>query len=108
MPVDPGVIGPATLSLTSALGLFQGFLPSFAEIAATNPEDNPEMVSKVRMGELGATVLALGVGGIMSALTGSPVPSYVAITSIVILVFMYESALRKRRELPIEEPESAL
>lgn len=105
MAVDPGVIGPATLSLTTALGLFQAFLPSFSEMAKTNPEDNPEMVQDVRMGELAAGVLTLGIGGMMSALTGSPVPSYVAIVAATILVVLYESALRKRRnisEVPLD------
>jgi hypothetical protein len=98
MAVDPAVIGPATLSLTQSIGLFQAFLPSFSEIAKTNPEDNPALVQDVRMGELAAAVLTLGIGGMISALTGSPVPAIVSVISGAVLVVLYESALNRRQE----------
>ncbi len=93
---DPGVIGPAMLSLTQSVALFQTMLPKFSEIRKTNPEDNPELVQDVRMGELAAVLLTLGIGGMTSALTGSSVPSVVAVTSAAGLVLLYESALRAR------------
>ena len=96
---DPGVIGPAMLGMTQSISLFQTMLPKFSEIRKTNPEDNPAMVQDVRMGELAAVLLTLGIGGMTSALTGSSVPSVVAVTSAVGLVMLYESALRARTEV---------
>lgn len=96
---DSGVIGPAMLGMTQSIGLFQTMLPKFSEIRKTNPEDNPELVQDVRMGELAAVLLTLGIGAMTSALTGSAVPSVVAVTSSVGLVMLYESALRARTEV---------
>lgn len=107
MAVEPGVIGPATLSLTAAIGLFQGFLPNYAEIILMDPND-PRTVSDVRMGEVAAGVLTLGVGGILSALTGSSVPTYVAMTATAMMVIMYEVALRKRQHVAEAMPDVSL
>lgn len=96
MPVDPGLIGPASMSLTQSLSLFQGFLPKFAEIRKENPTTNPDFAQDVRMGELAASLLTIGIGATMSALTGSPVPSVIAIISAVGLIMLYESALRSK------------
>lgn len=93
---DPAVIGPATLSMTQSLALFQNFLPSFADISRADPETDVSIVNDVRRGELAAVLMTLGIGAMTSALTESPVPSVVALVTCTGLVLLYESALKAR------------
>lgn len=96
MPVDPHVIGPATLSMTQSLSLFQNFLPSFSDISQADPDRDVGIAQDVRRGELAAVLMTLGIGGMTSALTGSAVPSVVALVTCAGLVMLYESALKAR------------
>jgi|SRR6187397_2901197 hypothetical protein len=97
MPVNPNVIGPATLSMTQSLSLFDSFLPSFRDISKADP-GNEGIVRDVRMGELAAVLMTLGIGGMTSALTGSSVPAVVALVTCGGLVLLYETALRSTGE----------
>lgn len=94
MAVDPGIFGPASLGMTQAIAQFQTFLPSFTEIRKADPNEDAAMVQDVRMGELAAVLLTLGIGGMVSSLTGSPVPAVVSAVTCFGLVCLYESALR--------------
>lgn len=94
MPIDPGLIGPTTMGLTQSISLFQGFLPRFNDIRKENPVKNPDFVNDVRMGELAAALLTIGVGAIMSSLTGTPYPALISLISALGLIALYESALR--------------
>jgi hypothetical protein len=98
MPVDAAVIGPATLSVTQSLALFQSFLPKFSDVRKTNPDEDISIVQDVRYGEFAAVILSLGTGAMISALTGSSAPTYVAAACSLGLVLLYESALRARTE----------
>lgn len=92
MAVDPGIIGPATLSITQAIGSFSTFLPSLADIRKEDGS-NPELINDVRVGEVAAVAVTVGVGAIVSSLTGSPVPAVVAVVVALGLVLMYEATL---------------
>ena len=94
MAIDPGRIGPTTMGLTQAISLFQGFLPKFSDIRSKNPADNPEFVKDVRMGMLAASLLTIGIGAIMSSLTGTPYPAVVSLVAVVGLMSLYETALQ--------------
>lgn len=93
MAVSPDIIGPATLSMTQSLALFQGFLPSFQDISKATPDD-ANFARDVRMGEFAAVLMTLGIGAMTSALTGSSVPTVVAFVTSAGLVALYENALR--------------
>lgn len=97
MPADPAVIGPATLSMTQSLSLFNQFLPSFTQISSADPNDTA-IVRDVRMGELAAVMMTLGIGGMTSALTGSSVPAVIAGLTCLGLVVLYETALKATGE----------
>lgn len=99
MPIDGALIGPTSMGLTQAISLFQGFLPKFSDIRKQNPTSNPDFVQDVRMGELAASLLTLGIGTIMSSLTGTPYPAIVAAITALGLVALYESALRANAEV---------
>lgn len=94
MPVDPSIIGPSTLALTQAVGSFNAFLPKLSDVRKAHPETDPSLTNDVRTGEVAAVALTVGVGAIASSLTGSPVPTVVAVVAAVGLVIMYEATLR--------------
>ena len=102
MAVNPNVIGPATLSMTQALALFQNFLPRFSEVRLADPDRNPDVIRDVRMGELAAVLMTLGIGGMTSALTDSQVPAIIAFVTCAGMVALYEYALRARSEVNVD------
>lgn len=92
--MDPNVIGPATLSLTQTVATFFTFLPGLREVRKAN-QDDAELRADVRHGELSSTVIAVGVGAIISFLTKSPTPIYISIMIAFLLIVIYEITLRK-------------
>lgn len=94
MPAQPEAIGPATLALAQTIGAFNVFLPKFSDIRRATPNIDRETTLDVRMGEVAALALSVGVGVIASALTGSPIPAFVALVMGGIMVCLYEATLR--------------
>lgn len=100
--VDPSVIGPATLSMTQAFTAFNVMLPALSEVRKHDLTDT-EFVGDVRLGEMAAAGLALGVGAIASSLTGSSTPIIVSAVMAGGLVLLYESTLRASRPMEPKE-----
>lgn len=92
MPVPPEILGPTTLAITQSVGLFSMLLPKFTDVKNGNPHD-PEFATDVHIGEIAASSLTIGIGVIVSGLTGSPVPAFVALLMCAILISLYERAL---------------
>lgn len=103
MPSD--ILGPATLSVSQGISAFQFFLPKLSEVRKANSAVDLDMVGDVRLGEVAAVTLCIGVGAIVSSLSGSPVPAFVSALMAAILVCIYETALRADRPM---EPKSGL
>lgn len=101
MPSD--IIGPASLAVSQGFSAFQFFLPKLSEVRRANVDTNPDIVGDVRLGEVAAFTLTLGVGAIVSSLTGSAVPAFVALLIGAMLVFVYEAALRGDKPLNPKE-----
>ncbi len=99
MPVSPEIIGPTTLAITQAISSFNTFLPDLASIRKKTPDDDPAFAGDVRMGEIAAVALTIGIGTIMSGLTGDPTPALVSLLVSVALVILYESTLRGERPM---------
>jgi hypothetical protein len=91
---NPEIIGPASLAVTQGFSAFQFCLPRLADVRKANSEENPDIVGDVRLGEVAALTLTIGVGAIVSSLTGSPVPAVVSLLIGLVLVCIYEAALR--------------
>lgn len=87
-------IGPASLAVSQSFSAFQFFLPKLSEVRRADPVTDPDIVGDVRMGEIGAVTLAVGVGAILSSLTGSSVPAVVSLLIVGVLICLYEAALR--------------
>lgn len=103
MPVSPELVGPATLGVTQGISAFTTFLPKLSEVRKAGPND-VDTAADVRLGEIAAVTLTIGIGVITSSLTGSPVPAYTAVFMCLVLVCLYESTLRADRPF---EPKSA-
>lgn len=93
MAVDPAIIGIALQTVTQGANAFQQYAPRLADIRKGDRTD-PGLIGDVRMGEVAAITLTVGVGAIASSLTGSPVPTMVAAIICLVMVMLYEAALR--------------
>lgn len=91
---NPEMIGPASLTLGQGLGMFQAFMPKFTDIAHHTPGSDPAFEKDCRMAEAAASMVTVGVGVLLSQMTGSPVPVVVALMVVVGLITLYENALR--------------
>lgn len=99
------MFGPAMLSVTSGIQAFATLLPKLSDVRKADPVRNPDIAADVRMGEIGASALTMGVGVIASSLTQSPLPAVTGLVMAAILIAVYESALRSDR--PFESAPSA-
>lgn len=91
------LIGPASLAVSQGISAFQFFLPKLSEVRKADAATNPDIIGDVRMGEVAAIALCVGIGAVTSSLTGSPVPMFVTAIMAGILVCVYEAALRGDR-----------
>lgn len=91
------LFGPAMLSVTTGVQAFQSLLPKLSEVRKADPVQNPDIAADVRMGEVGAATLTMGVGLIASSLTKSPLPAVTGLIMTFILIAVYESALRSNK-----------
>ena len=87
------IIGPATIVVSQSFSAFAQFLPPLSQVRKADPKTDPDIVGDVRMGEIAAMTLAIGVGAILSNLTRSAIPAFVALLMSLILVMLYEAAL---------------
>lgn len=93
MQPRPEMFGAASLSIAQGIGAFQAFLPKFSDVRRHDPQSNPDFAADVRMGEVAAVTVTLGIGAITSSLVGSPVPAVVSAAVCLVLVVLYESTL---------------
>ena len=100
------LFGPAMLSVTTSVQAFYTLLPKLSEVRKADPVANPDIAADVRMGEVGAVALTLGVGAIASSLTQSPLPAITGVAMALVLVGIYETALKSHRpfESAVEQP----
>lgn len=91
------IVGPAALVVSQAFSGFTQFLPPLAEVRKGDAVANPDLAGDVRMGEIAALTLTIGFGAILSSLTKSAVPAFVALLIGLILVCLYEAALSGNR-----------
>lgn len=88
------VFGPASLAAGQTLSTFSTFLPRLSEVRKANKDVDTDIVGDVRLGEVAASAISIGIGVIASSLSGSPIPMYAAAFIAVILIVVYEAALK--------------
>jgi hypothetical protein len=87
------IVGPATLVISQGFSAFATFLPKLSDVRKADAELNPDIVGDVRLGEVAAFTLCMGMGAVVSSLTGSPIPAFVGLLVGLALLFVYETAL---------------
>lgn len=98
MAADALTLSVTITAATTSIGAFYQMLPPISEVRKRSIGE-PEFAADVRMGELMASAITIGMGGIASSLSGSPIPALVSVFVAVGLVTMYESTLRTSRPL---------
>lgn len=89
----------AVLALTQGFAQFNGMLPKITDVRKIDVQMDASEVADVRTAELAAFAGTLGVGVIVSSLSGSPLPAYVSLITAVFLIALYESVLRADRPM---------
>lgn len=97
MPSD--VTGAATLAASQSFTAFYTLMPKLTDVRKIDANINPDIVGDVRLAEVAAFTLSLGVGAMVSSLTGSPVPAVVSLLVGLTMICIYETALRGNRVL---------
>lgn len=90
--IDPQFAGTALLCVTQAVGAFNTFLPSLSEVRKAS--DAGETAADVRMGEVAAACLTLGIGAVASLVIGNGIPFALSVIAASSLVALYEFTLR--------------
>ena len=85
-------VSASLLAITASVGVFDNLLPQFSDVRKSLGE--LDMANDVRMGEVAAFALVVGIGVTATILTRSPIPATVSILSAAVLVLMYETALQ--------------
>jgi hypothetical protein len=92
------MFGPATMVLSQTISSFQSMLPSLSDVRKASTTDD-DMAGDVRLGEIAASALSIGVGAIASSLLGDPLPILIASIVALTLIVIYEQALRRDRPM---------
>jgi hypothetical protein len=82
------------LSVTQSVVVFTALLPPFAEVRKGHKSD-PNIRDDVRLGELAASALVIGIGVIASGVAGTPAPAMASVVCAFALVALYETVLSK-------------
>lgn len=85
------VVSSTLLGITTSVGLYTAFLPDLREIRKTPPSS--EDARSIRMGELAAGALTIGIGITATTMVHSPMPLALSIASALAMVCMYETIL---------------
>jgi hypothetical protein len=95
---DPLTLSVTTMAVTTSLTAFYQMLPPISEVRK-HSIDEPEFAADVRIGEVMASAITIGIGGIASSLSGSSVPALVSVLFAAGLIGIYEMTLRSTRPL---------
>ncbi len=85
------------LAATQAVATFTTLAPSLSEVRKASVKHDPGLAGDVRMAEMAAAALTLGVGAIGSSLSGSSVPIVMGAVMTAVLIGVYEMALQGNR-----------
>lgn len=94
MPESGSVQAAAAVSVGQAVTVYSLFLPPLTEVRHSVADD-PVMRGDVRTGQFGAAVVVVGVGFVLSNMTGSMVPVAVAVFMSAVIAAVYETAMRQ-------------
>lgn len=94
MAESGGVISASAIALGQTVVSYSFFLPPLMEVRR-NTDD--ETLADVRLGQAAGGGLSVGIGFMLTQLTGSWTPTYVALFIAAIIAVVYELAMRQGR-----------
>ena len=83
----------AVLSMTQSVASFTTFMPKISEVRKAANTD-PDIVSDVRMGEVASITTTLAVATVVSNLGKTAAPMVIAVIMCLVMVVLYELALK--------------
>lgn len=91
--MDASLIGVSTLAITQSFTVFNAFLPPLTDVRRMSPA-NSSQVMDIRVGEIAAASLVIGIGGALCYMMKTHEPMTFAVLAAVGLIGIYEFALR--------------
>lgn len=94
--IDPATAASISLAIGQTVGSFTFFLPRLADVRQA-ARDDTLIRGDVRMGQVAAASLSIGIGAIMSQVTGNIYPIVVSSMVVLIIAAVYEVAMNTER-----------
>lgn len=98
MTADAAALTASTLALSQTMASYATFMPPLREVRQAGPND-ASMRGDVRLGQIAAGALSLGVALVLANMTGSTLPVTAAVAVALIIAIVYEAARRGERLL---------
>jgi hypothetical protein len=95
--INPEMVGVVTLALTQAVSVFNAFLPPLTEVRRSSKANRTALLD-VRIGEVAASLMVVGIGAVLSTLIGNTRPLWVSVAGAAGMMTVYEYALRSSDE----------
>jgi hypothetical protein len=89
---DSGAVAASTIAIGQTVTAYQFFLPRLSDVRRADSGE-PEVRGDVVMGQLAAGALSIGVGAMISWLTGSAIPVMIALFTAGIIAAIYHYAM---------------
>lgn len=99
MKNDHGTVALVLLAGVEAAGLFGSFCPNFADLDNSVRQNDPNLRHDLNRSYVHASLLSLGLAGIVAILAESPLPLVAAGVASGVMVAGYESALPPAQRL---------
>ena len=94
MAVDnAGALAVSSIAIGQTVTAYQFFLPRLSEVREAGPND-VNMCRNVYMGQVAAAAVSVGVGTLLSVLTGSKIPVFTSVFIALIIAGIYHYAMR--------------
>lgn len=90
---EPGVQAAAAISVGQAVTVYSLFLPPLTEVRRATSND-PMVRADVRTGQLGAAIVVVSIGMILSSMTNSQLPFAISVLMSAVIAAVYEFAMR--------------
>jgi len=85
--------GIATFAIAQGMTSFLAFMPRITDVRKA-AKDDESFRADLRVGEMASAVVTIGIGALITALTGNRLPVVISIIMVLTIIGLYESVLR--------------
>lgn len=94
--VDNGAaLAVSSIAIGQTVSAYQFFLPPLREVRQAGPDDQT-MCRDVYVGQVAAGAVSIGVGMMLSFLTGSKLPAFISLFIALIIAGIYHYTMRSQ------------